>query len=188
MCVSVTDIEWAAIKNNDKTYDGIFWYAVKSTKIFCRPSCPSKMPNRQNITVYYDKNEPGQRGYRQCKRCQPLGEPVDNEEWIKTINNILETKYAQKLSLEDLGHLAHGSPSYLRHVYKNFTGITPQQRLIELRLQAAKKELLQSNLAIKVIAGKVGIENVSYFIKKFREKYGESPLQYRKRHAKKNDS
>lgn len=186
--MSVTDIEWAAIKNNDKTYDGIFWYAVKSTKIFCRPSCPSKMPNRQNITVYYDKNEPCQRGYRQCKRCQPLGEPVDNEEWIKTINNILETKYTQKLSLEDLGHLAHGSPSYLRHVYKKITGITPQHRLIELRLQAAKKELLQSNLAIKVIAEKVGIENVSYFIKKFRGKYGESPLHYRKSHAKKKDS
>ncbi|MEK0399687.1 Ada metal-binding domain-containing protein [Tetragenococcus halophilus] len=53
--MSITKTEWQAIKDNNKYYDDIFWYAVKSTRIFCRPSCLSRLPKKENIEIYYTK-------------------------------------------------------------------------------------------------------------------------------------
>ncbi|CYU98398.1 Ada metal-binding domain-containing protein [Streptococcus suis] len=49
----MTETEWKAIIENDSSYDNLFRYAVKTTKIFCRPSCPSRPPKRENVTIYY---------------------------------------------------------------------------------------------------------------------------------------
>jgi len=61
------------------------------------------------------------------------------------------------------------------------TGITPQKRLMNIRLSMAKKELLETDLTVKEVAESVGMENVAYFIKKFGEYYGDSPLQFRRK-------
>jgi AraC family transcriptional regulator of adaptative response / methylphosphotriester-DNA alkyltransferase methyltransferase len=50
----VTEEEWQAVATNDASYDNLFRYAVKTTKIFCKPSCPSRLPKRENITIFYD--------------------------------------------------------------------------------------------------------------------------------------
>ncbi len=171
--------EWQAIVDNDQQSDNLFWYAVKSTKIFCRPSCPSRLPKKENIEIFYTREEPLQAGYRPCKRCQPLGKPVSHQEWVAEIDTILAHNYSQKLTLEELAYLAHGSASHLRHVYKAVTGTTPQKKLLALRLMAAKQELLETNLPVKEIAKKIGMTNEAYFIKKFRECYGTTPLQFR---------
>lgn len=175
----VTKTQYQAIKNNDKRYDNVFWYAVKSTKIFCRPTCRSRLPKKENIEIYYTKEEPVRAGYRPCKRCQPLGEIVSNEEWVQEIDTILLQNYQQKLTLEELSYLARGSESNLRHTYKAVTGTTPQKRLMDIRLEAGRKKLLKTKLTVKEIAKEVGIGNVGYFIRKFREYYGDSPLQFR---------
>ncbi|MDR1144066.1 MAG: AraC family transcriptional regulator, partial [Spirochaetaceae bacterium] len=62
---------WKAVSENDKDYDGIFLYGVKTTKIFCRPSCRSKLPLKKNIVYFETKEEAEQGGYRPCKRCRP---------------------------------------------------------------------------------------------------------------------
>lgn len=177
--MTVTETEYQAIKNNDKCYDNVFRYAVKSTKIFCRPSCLSRLPKKENIEIYYSKQEALQDGYRPCKRCQPLGAPVSNEEWAQEIDTILHQNYQRKLTLQELSYLARGSESNLRHTYKAVTGMTPQKRLTNIRLEKARKELLETNLTVKEIAEEVGIGNVGYFIRKFREYYNDSPLQFR---------
>ncbi|MBO0478685.1 hypothetical protein JZO72_03495 [Vagococcus fluvialis] len=58
----VTEEEWQAVATNDASYDNLFRYAVKTTKIFCKPSCPSRLPKRENITIFYDLEEPEQKG------------------------------------------------------------------------------------------------------------------------------
>lgn len=98
----VTDEEWKAIIENDATYDDTFCYAVKTTKIYCRPSCSSRIPKRENIEIYYDLKEPGNYGYRPCKRCRPDDVVVDDNIWV-----------------EELSYTVHGSQSHLRHVLKN---------------------------------------------------------------------
>lgn len=144
----VTDTEWKAIIENNPSYDDQFRYAVKTTKIFCRPSCPSRPPKRENITGYYDFTEPEKDGFRPCKRCQPNGKPVDDTLWVEEIDTILQEQYAENLTLKELAYLAHGSESHLRHVFKKVTQKTPSQRLLDIRLTAAKKALLPSDKTI----------------------------------------
>ena len=62
---------WRAVLNNDKKYDGEFFYAVKSTGIFCKPSCASKTPLRENIEFFEASKAAMEAGYRACKRCRP---------------------------------------------------------------------------------------------------------------------
>lgn len=176
----VTDEEWHAVVNNDSTYDSYFRYAVKTTRIFCRPSCHSRLPKRENIEIYYDLTEPERQGYRPCKRCRPTDQVVDNDTWSKEIETILQQNYQLNLTLKELAYLAHGSESNLRHVFKKVTNQTPHQRLFEIRMEQAKKELIHSNHSIERIAINVGFSNDSYFIRKFKAFYGQSPKQFRK--------
>ncbi|WP_249641499.1 MULTISPECIES: bifunctional transcriptional activator/DNA repair enzyme AdaA [unclassified Enterococcus] len=175
----ITDSEWQALKTNDAAYDNLFRYAVKTTKIFCRPSCPSRIPKRENVEIYYDLNEPEKRGFRPCKRCQPTGKIVNDELWVEEIEAILRQNYQMNLSLKELAFLAHGSESYLRHVFKKITGQTPQQRLQAIRMAHARRELLNTRKTITVIAKDIGLPNVSYFIKKFKAYYGQTPKRFR---------
>ena len=62
---------WEALKNRDFTARGVFLYAVKTTRIFCRPGCSSRLPKRENIEFYLTPSDAKQSGYRPCKRCNP---------------------------------------------------------------------------------------------------------------------
>ncbi|MFD1671550.1 bifunctional transcriptional activator/DNA repair enzyme AdaA [Agrilactobacillus yilanensis] len=170
--------QWQAIEQNDAQYDGTFWYAVQTTKIFCRPSCPSRLPKPEHILIYQTPEAAMAAGYRPCKRCRPLNQPVDNQTWVAEINTILAQNYAQPFSLEQLAQTVHGSKSYLWHVYKAITGLTPQQKLMAIRLTQAKQRLATSSESITTIGQQVGLTNTAYFIKKFREAYGLTPKQY----------
>lgn len=179
----VTEEEWQAVATNDVSYDNLFRYAVKTTKIFCKPSCPSRLPKRENITIYYDLEEPEKNGYRPCKRCQPTGKIVTNHEWVEEIKTIVERNYQLNLTLEELSILARGSESHLRHVFKEETGQTPQQYLEKVRMAKAKELLVSTKKNINEIARNIGIENVSYFIKRFRRYYKETPKKFRENHT-----
>ena len=65
------DLLWQAVQQRDPTYDGSFIYAVSSTGIYCRPTCPSRRPNRVNVRFFADSKEAQSAGYRACMRCLP---------------------------------------------------------------------------------------------------------------------
>lgn len=71
------DIYWNAVKNSDPSYDGVFFYAVTTTNIFCRPSCKSRLPKREHVMFFRTKEEAKSKGFRPCKRCRP-----DDETWL----------------------------------------------------------------------------------------------------------
>lgn len=174
------DKQWQAIKKNDQQQDHRFWYGVKTTGIFCRPSCPSRLPKRKNVVIFNSPDDAIQAGFRPCKRCRPTEQLVSNQVWIKEINHVLQTHYQEKMTLERLADLVHGSPSYLRHAYKKLTGMTPQEKLTLVRIEAAQKALLQSDRSVNQIAVMIGINNPAHFIQVFKQYYGLTPLQYRK--------
>ena len=64
---------WRAVVQRDRNYDGRFVYAVSSTRIFCRPSCSSRRPNRDNVRFFETADQAQKAGYRACKRCKPTG-------------------------------------------------------------------------------------------------------------------
>lgn len=71
MFFETDDQKWAAVVANVEIADGIFWYGVSSTNIVCKPSCPSKTPNRENVQFFDNVSIAIQHGFRACKRCAP---------------------------------------------------------------------------------------------------------------------
>ncbi|MEO5286725.1 bifunctional transcriptional activator/DNA repair enzyme AdaA [Limosilactobacillus allomucosae] len=174
------DEQWHAIINNDSKLDGQFWYGVTTTHIFCKPSCPSRLPKRDHVLVFTDPQQAIKNGFRPCKRCRPLNRIVNKQIWVDEIEYTLKTNYQRKLTLNELGQLVHGDPSYLRHTFKDITGMTPRERLNEIRLTQAQHLLQTTQSSVSQVGREVGMSNTAYFIDCFKKRFGKTPLQYRR--------
>jgi AraC family transcriptional regulator of adaptative response / methylphosphotriester-DNA alkyltransferase methyltransferase len=175
----MTDEKWQAIIRNDASYDGKFIYAVRTTGIFCKPSCKSKAPKYENVCVFQNAELALAAHYRPCKRCKPTGERLPNDEWIAQITQYMDTHYKETLTLENLADACHGSPYHLHRTFKRIKGITPVQYVQQMRMDKAKEYLVHSNQAIMDIAGQVGMPNISYFVTLFKKMTGHTPTDYR---------
>src|SRR5258708_5457327 len=74
-----------AFRRSDTNYDGVFWTAVRTTGIFCRPSCPARKPRRENIEFFPSVKEAMFAGYRPCKRCRPLETDGRPPQWVASL-------------------------------------------------------------------------------------------------------
>ncbi|WP_058304635.1 bifunctional transcriptional activator/DNA repair enzyme AdaA [Gorillibacterium timonense] len=170
-----------AILANDAAYDGTFFYAVKTTGIFCRPSCKSKPPKQENIEIYPSSEEALAARYRPCKRCKPTGKRLPDEEWITVVTDYIDTHYAEPLSLEQLAVLCHGTPYHLHRTFKRVMGITPLAYIQQTRLHNAKRLLISTSNSIAGIGEAVGFRNIPYFITLFKKRTDFTPEEYRRR-------
>lgn len=180
MSKSDTDVMWNAVIENNSKYDGKFYYGVKTTKIFCKPSCKSKNPNRENTLFFENSYEALAAGYRPCKRCRPdllSSEPV--QEVIDAITGILEQEYANPDLLSMLPSKVLISAFHLQRLYKKQTGYTPRAYLQKIRIDAAKALLTENNCTVADICFKVGFQSLSSFYTAFKLITGESPKEYK---------
>lgn len=178
----ITTEQWQAIVNNDSSYDGQFWYAVRTTGIFCRPSCKSKAPRPQNVTIFEDPDQALHAQYRPCKRCKPTGERLPDQEWIAVITQYIDQHYTEPLTLHGLAEIGHGSPYHLHRIFKKVMNITPVEYIQRCRIDQACQELITTNHSMTAIGLNIGIPNTSYFVTLFKKKIGITPAQYRKQH------
>ncbi|MEC0014328.1 bifunctional transcriptional activator/DNA repair enzyme AdaA, partial [Bacillus cereus] len=170
---------------NDSSYDSKFFYAVKSTGIFCRPSCKSRIPNRNNVRIFHHAEQALSENFRPCKRCKPNGITLPNEEWVEQIKDYIEKHYDKSLTLDMLAGMCHGSPFHLQRTFKRIIGLTPIEYIQQFRILKATKYLLHTNQSIKEISTAVGIENPEYFATLFKKKTGFTPTEYRKKNEMK---
>ena len=159
--VTLTNEYWQAIIHNDSSYDSKFFYAVKSTGIFCRPSCKSRIPNRNNVRIFHHAEQALSENFRPCKRCKPNGITLPNEEWVEQIKDYIEKHYDESLTLDMLAEMCHGSPFHLQRTFKRIIGLTPIEYIQQFRVLKATEYLLHTNQSIKEISTAVGIENPS---------------------------
>ncbi|MEI3605325.1 bifunctional transcriptional activator/DNA repair enzyme AdaA [Pseudogracilibacillus sp. SE30717A] len=185
MILKLTEERKKAIIENDKNYDDHFFYAVKTTRIFCRPSCKSRVPNFDNVTIFSRAEDALQAGYRPCKRCKSGGRSLPDEEWISHVEMYIEGNYSKPLTLKYIADNCHSSPYHLHRVFKNIKGITPLEYVQSIRMKKAKEYLLNTDLPIKEIGRLVGIANAARFSTVFREQISQSPSQFRKNNKKK---
>lgn len=171
--------QWNAIITNDASYDGQFCYAVKTTGIFCRPSCKSRPPKRENITIFATVEEALMNHYRPCKRCKPTGERLPDAEWISLVTAYIDRNFMEELSLTYLAQMSHGSPYHLHRTFKKTTGLTPVEYIQQRRIECAKEILRSSNLTVSEIGKMVGLHNAPYFITLFKKLTGTTPAFYR---------
>ncbi|MGH0600342.1 bifunctional transcriptional activator/DNA repair enzyme AdaA [Bacillus mycoides] len=180
---TVTNEYWQAIIHNDSTYDDKFFYAVKSTGIFCRPSCKSRIPNKNNVRIFLNAEQALHEHFRPCKRCKPNGITLPNEEWVEQIKDCIEKHFDEVLTLDLLAEICHGSPYHLQRTFKKIVGISPIEYIQQFRIKKATEYLSHTNQSIMEISTDVGIENPEYFATLFKKKTGFTPTEYRKKNG-----
>lgn len=172
--------KWEAIISNNREADGKFYYAVKTTGIFCRPSCRSKQPSKENVLIFNTREEAISAGFRPCKRCRPdLDEYDPMADMASEIKRIIESSGSNKELLEDNLKSLGVSKQRLSQVFKNHYGKTINEYSNALRLEAAKDKLKNSDEQIIDIAYSLGFESISAFFTFFRKLTDMTPGEYR---------
>jgi methylphosphotriester-DNA--protein-cysteine methyltransferase len=139
MTLPAPDICYEALKTRNTGYDGQFVVAVKTTGIYCRPSCPSRLPKAENVT-FYPLPAAAAHGFRACKRCQPKAIAIVDEQALRVqaICEYIQAHLDESLTLEDLSTEIYWSPFHLQRTFKDMMGITPRQYVEAQRMKHFK--------------------------------------------------
>ncbi len=172
---------WRAVLARDSCYDGIFVYAVASTGIFCRPSCPARRPRREQVRFFATPEAATQAGFRPCRRCQPESAHSQNmqAELVQTVCGYIEANLDGTLTLEALGAHANVSPHHLQRTFKRITGISPRQYAEACRLGSLKAQL-RAGQAVTHALYEAGYGSSSRLYERAAEQIGMTPATYRK--------
>lgn len=135
---------WRAVQRRDARYDGRFVYGVASTKIFCRPSCPSRRPTRSTVEFFESTILAERAGYRACKRCRPTSaSPSATDRAIAAACDYLRAHADERITLATLSRAVGLSAFHLQRAFKRAVGISPREfqsaerrRLFTKRLRA----------------------------------------------------
>lgn len=179
--VQISDNEkWQAVIGCDKDYDGLFLYGVKTTGIFCRPSCRAKTPVRENV-VFFDSPECAlEEGFRPCKKCRPDKAVFEPDlELVKKAKDFLNENFDKTVNLRDISKELGVSLNHLTRLFKQHNGLTPAQYITKLRIDKAAELLDQRDIDILEIAYRTGFKSLSNFYKCFKEQTGKTPKEYR---------
>jgi AraC family transcriptional regulator, regulatory protein of adaptative response / methylated-DNA-[protein]-cysteine methyltransferase len=170
---------WKAVLNRDPTIDGKFFYGVRSTGIYCRPICPSRRPNRNQVCFFQSVQEAQSAGFRPCKRCQPQFETVPNPAKAKVLAvcRYIEAQSDRIPTLSELCSQVEMSPSYLQKVFKQIIGVSPFQYADALRSQRLKQRL-QSGEEIAHAVYDTGYGSSSQLYEKAPKQLGMTPKVY----------
>ncbi len=179
------DEMWRAVCENDAAFDGIFFYAVESTGIFCRPSCKSKQPRRENVRFFTSAAQARAAGFRPCKRCRSdLADYQPMRDIAERARLLLEAScaggYGCAPALRSLGL----SRRRLAEIFLAVYGVTPSEYLARLRLQKAEWLLSATADPIVDVAYAAGFGSLSSFYRFFKGRTGLSPAAYRKERQK----
>jgi AraC family transcriptional regulator of adaptative response/methylated-DNA-[protein]-cysteine methyltransferase len=139
------DRRWRAILDSDRSLDGAFVTAVRTTRIYCRPSCPARKPKRENVEFFATPDGAERAGYRACKRCRPREAADPQRELIGRICERLIEGDGTAPTLNELGAEFHVSPFHLQRTFKRITGVTPRQYAAAHRVGQLKQELRASD-------------------------------------------
>ena len=137
------DRRWAAVVGRDATSDGAFYYSVRTTGVYCRPSCAARRPRRDNVAFHATTADAEQAGFRPCRRCRP-DEARAAERRAAAITGAcqaIEAAVAQPPSLDDLAATAGMSRSHFQREFKAVTGLTPKAYATAVRNRRVRERL-----------------------------------------------
>ncbi|WP_210255643.1 bifunctional DNA-binding transcriptional regulator/O6-methylguanine-DNA methyltransferase Ada [Rhizobium sp. SG741] len=173
------DPRWARIVARDKAADGHLWYSVGTTGVYCRPSCPSRIANPQNVTLHETLESARATGFRPCKRCNPEGLSLEceNAALVAKACRIIEES-EEEPSLEELADAVGRSSSYFHRMFKATTGLTPKNYAVADRSKKVRKGLATGNSVTEAIY-EAGFNSSGRFYEKSTGMLGMTPSQYR---------
>ena len=138
---TLEDTYWVAVQERDAALDGTFVFAVRTTGVYCRPSCPSRRARRENVEFFAAPGDAAAAGYRACKRCEPNTVETAAERAVARARAHLEARAGESVTLADLARNASMSPHHLQRTFKRLVGVSPTQYSAALRAEQLKKHL-----------------------------------------------
>lgn len=176
----LADPRWARIVARDRTADGRFWYAVSTTGVYCRPSCPSRGCNPGNVTIHDTLEDARRTGFRPCKRCKPDGPGPE------AVNAGLVTKACRLIedgetapSLTELAAKLGLSPGYFHRMFKAQTGLTPKGYAAAHRARRVREALAGGGKVTEAIYD-AGFNSSGRFYEASNAMLGMTPSTFRK--------
>lgn len=178
---NITDANacWAAVLARDPAADGRFYYSVRTTGVYCRPSCPSRRPNRKNVCFHGSRAEAERAGFRPCRRCRP-DEPALAERQAAAITAICRhIERAEEIPpLAELAAQVGLSPYHFHRLFKSITGLTPKAYAAAQRAERLRRELGRSGSVTEALY-EAGYNSCGRFYEESRRVLGMTPSRYR---------
>jgi len=176
-----SDTLWRAVLARDENQNGAFVYAVRSTGVFCRPSCPSRRPRRANV-VFFPVPEAARRaGFRPCKRCRPQdAAPADPRlAAVREACRAIDEADGASPTLADLGARTGMSPTHLQRVFKRAMGISPRE-YGDARRHGRMRARLRRGDDIAGALYESGYGSISRLYEGAEARFGMTPASYRR--------
>ncbi len=172
---------WDSVAARNRAMDGVFFYAVMSTGIYCRPSCPSKRPRRENVVFFRAREAAERAGFRPCKRCKPdsTDQRDPNALLVEKVCRYIDAHPDDPVTLEALGRALGVSPFHLQRTFRGVTGIAPRAYADSRRLNSLKAGLREGHSVTRSLYD-AGYGSSSRLYERASSKLGMTPARYRK--------
>ena len=177
---NVADEElWRVVMARDAKFDGAFVYAVSSTHVYCRPSCPSRRPRRNQVAFYPVPEVAERMGFRACRRCRPDQDAFagSRAEMVRAVCRLIRDSSDSTPTLAMLGDQLEVSPHHLQKTFKSVMGISPRQYADACRLGILKSKL-KGGWSVADALYEVGYGSSSRLYEPASAKLGMTPAEY----------
>lgn len=176
-CLLADAERYAIIRRKDQGWDGQFVFAVKTTGIYCRPSCGARTPRERNVEYFGTPDAAARAGYRACKRCAPDVSATDVPPWVEAVCRRIETSDTTP-SLAALAKPLGRSPSSLQRAFKAALGVTPKEYATAVRHRRLRGELMDSG-SVTTAGYAAGFGSSGRLYEATNGALGMTPTQYR---------
>jgi AraC family transcriptional regulator of adaptative response/methylated-DNA-[protein]-cysteine methyltransferase len=180
---TLNDPRWAAVVARDRTQDGKFFYSVKTTGVYCRPSCGSRRANPGNVAFHATAADAQAAGFRPCKRCRPEQQPLEAQHAAKVARACRMIESAeQPPTLAMLAKDSGISAYHFHRVFKAVTGVTPKEYANAHRTREVQRSLTRGSSVTAAIFD-AGFNSNSRFYEQADAMLGMAPSRFRRRGA-----
>lgn len=178
--IDTSDWRWSAVAEKDPTFDGVFCFAVRTTGIFCRPSCSSRPPNRENVLFFASPADAEAAGFRACMRCRPKEQyfPGPGAELAARAFELLRDGETEVATIKDLSGRLGVSPGHLQKTFRSVLGLGPKEVMDMLRIENFKENVKETDVTTSLYESGFGSSRSLY--EKAGERLGMTPAVYKK--------
>lgn len=173
------DARWLSVTARDASADGTFFYAVKTTGVYCRPSCAARRPRRENVEFHTTRAEAESAGYRACKRCKPERAPALERAAAQVTAMCRLIEASENVPTLDALSQHVGLSSFHAHrLFKLHTGVTPRGYAVAQRGERVRRELREGGSVTQALYG-AGYGSSGRFYEEATERLGMTPSQFK---------